>query len=297
MATPNKLNQSTDATHSDACGGNRSKRDTAIILAAHGAGDDSAVNKRLCEIAEVLARDADYAFAIAAFQLGTPSYTDAFARVENSHIIVVPVLTNDGYYRRVVLPRALLCAPRPKEQIVHIAQSIGTHPRFRSLAAASVQKLMATAGLFAHNTSVVVVGHGTKKHADSRLATQTLAKSLARQLDGLECYAAFLDAPPLLDDVPRLLTKSNVILLPHLIGGGYHANDDIQKRLGIALNPRSCRSKQSVSTGGRWWYFAPPLMEHPEFLNLISRCIAGPLKLLKDEHVECQSSLANSEIH
>jgi len=81
--------------------------------------------------------------------------------------------------------------------------------------------------------ALVLVGHGTRRHPDSRKATEQLAETLRRRRVAGEVVAAFIDDDPPLDRVVARIGLPTVLVVPFLIGGGAHTFEDIPRLVGL----------------------------------------------------------------
>lgn len=247
---------------------------TAIVLAAHGAGDGSAANEQIARLAkqveqrlkgvhvpEVRATQVAQVRAVratqvaqvravqgaqgcvadglscsdnrvlAAFNLGAPRFPDVLDLTDATRIIVVPLMTSAGYFASTVLPQQLRRHPRSSAVEWRFTEPVGMHPLIEDAGFDQMTAVVGGLALDPARTIGVVVGHGTTRHAASRDATVGLASRLARRRGVRSCIAAFLDEDPRIEDVPALLPGDHLVILPFLIGGGYHALTDIPIRL------------------------------------------------------------------
>ena len=89
-------------------------------------------------------------------------------------------------------------------------------------------------------TTLLLVGHGTRRHAASRDTTLRLAETLRRRRVAGEVVAGFIDDDPSLPEALASAPPGPVLVLPFLIGGGAHAAEDIPPR--SAWSPGRYRS-------------------------------------------------------
>jgi len=206
---------------------------TALVLAAHGSRLHSTVNAEVRRCATRLAASADFNEVAVAFHQGTPSFAEVLDSLDADDVTVVPFMTSEGYYSRVVLPRELAKNPRFAEKSVRITPPVGTHPAIVDLVARRVRDRRAENDLAASATSVAVVGHGTERHRASRMATLDLCDALRRRGLAAEVLPAFLDEAPGVNTILTRAAAANVVVVPFLIGAGPHATRDIPGALGI----------------------------------------------------------------
>jgi sirohydrochlorin cobaltochelatase len=116
---------------------------------------------------------------------------------------------------------------------MRLTPPIGTHPGIERIAAERAVGLAADHGFALGETTLLVVGHGTKRHAKSRGATLNLASVLDRRLDVLESIACFLDDDPSIENARRTARGKNIIAISFLLADGPHAKRDVPGGLSI----------------------------------------------------------------
>jgi uroporphyrin-III C-methyltransferase len=133
----------------------------------------------------------------------------------------------------VVLPEAL--ARNTRFAAVRLRQTppVGTHAGIAPLVARRVTELLREQRAERDTVALVLVGHGTARHPQSRTATLHLADTLRRRRVAGEVVAAFLDDDPPIDEVVARLRQPTVLVVPFLIGGGAHALEDIPRLVGL----------------------------------------------------------------
>ena len=101
------------------------------------------------------------------------------------------------------------------------------------------------------SVSLVLVGHGTRRHPESRDSTLHLADALRRRRVAGEVLAAFIDDDPPLERLLAIATLPYLLVVPFLIGG-VHAAEDIPRVLGwgatwrLPTDDRSSSPNQSA---------------------------------------------------
>lgn len=201
-----------------------------LLLAAHGDGEESKSNRWARAMARRLGRSGGFDEALATFQKGTPGFAESLDAMRSTDITVVPLMASAGYYAHTVLPRELARNRRYSEVRLKVLEPLGTWPQIGELAAERVPGLLASAGWALATTSLVVVGHGTARHPQSRASTDALRDRLSRGLGLREVKAAFLDESPGPEQVLSELDAERIVVLPFLMGEGTHATADIPRR-------------------------------------------------------------------
>lgn len=215
---------------------------TAIVLAAHGSRSDPSVQERYEALAVRLQTRGVADQVVVAYHAVSPGLDTSLDRIAAERIAVVPMLTSDGYFNRVVIPSALRQHARASQPGFRVASPVGTHAAWLTVLVAQVQQAMTQHALAASGVELVVVGHGTTRTASSQTSTATLAARLSAAL-GVPAQAFYLDAAPMLETVWEATTREHLIVVPFLFGGG-HLNDDIPERIG------SHRSRTSTVLSG-----------------------------------------------
>lgn len=211
--------------------------DTALILAAHGSRHAAHVNRMLREYAARLAGMGRFDRVEAAFHHGRPGFAEVLDLLRPAIGVVVPVMTSAGYYSGVVLPRELArnrCFARSQ---VTITDPVGAHPGMGQLIESRLSAYLGTTHIAASDLALVLIGHGTPRHPESRTLTEHLADALRRRAVCGEVLCAFIDDEPGMDTIPVRTTFKNLFVVPFLIAEGPHAGSDIPAALGLAGMP------------------------------------------------------------
>jgi uroporphyrin-III C-methyltransferase len=205
----------------------------ALVLVAHGSRRDPAANALVRRLAESLRGRRLYDEVATAFHQGEPGFDTVLDELTADEVTVVPFFTSAGHYSEVVLPESLALNRRFTEVRLRQTPPVGTHAGVAPLVARRVTELLREEHIDRSSTALVVVGHGTRRHADSRTATLQLAETLRRRRVAGEVVAAFIDDDPPVDVVLSRVGFPNVLVVPFLVGGGAHAFEDIPRLVGL----------------------------------------------------------------
>ncbi len=236
---------------------------TALLLFGHGTSDG-----RGSRVADALAAEIRghgvFAAVATAFALQSPSPAEALARLPQQRVIVVPLLATEGGVATVALPR-LLAAAKDAARLT-VLPPIGLDAAIPGLAADTVDRVIAAAGLDAATTAVLLVGHGSRKRTASERATTALAAAL----EALGRYGAvgavYLEQPPHASDWRAVTPCRDVVMAPLFISGGRHVESDLP-----ALLDSTQTRIDGVPMGGRRFWLTPSLGRHPALGGLIVR--------------------------
>ena len=212
-----------------------------LVLAAHGSRRAPAANALVRRVAEALRGRRLFDEVAVAFHHGEPGFEAILDELESDDITVVPFFTSGGHYTDVVLPEAL--ARNRQYSAVRLRQTrpVGEHPGMGALVARRIGELMHQHRIDRGSVALALVGHGTKRHLESRTATLHLADTLrCRRIAG-EVLTAFLDDDPPIETLIHRAACPHLLVVPFLIGGGTHVSEDIPRR----LKQSSVASRQS----------------------------------------------------
>ena len=204
----------------------------ALLVAAHGDGDSSLANLEIRSLTERAAKLLGVQEWIAAFHRGEPGYTTALDSLRAEEVVVVPLMAAAGYYCQTVLPREIAKARSFSTKSTLIAGPVGTSRSFRKLALKRVSDLLITSGYNPHDSGLMVVGHGTRRHPESRVSTEEMTRELRAQFQFKRVSAAFLDEEPGPAEALEQWRRADInqgIILPFLIASGTHSLVDIPK--------------------------------------------------------------------
>jgi sirohydrochlorin ferrochelatase len=203
-----------------------------LILAAHGAGDGSDANQFVESLAARVRSARPGVEVLPAYNLGTPRFPEALSAVSSDRAVLVPLMTGRGYFVDERLPAELAKSPRYGQVRLAITPPLGTSSLLVD------ELLERSVGTFAAlgSPTVLVVAHGTTRNPASRTAALDLAGTLAGRLpSGAAIHTTFLDDHPLLEDLGPTLPPAPILVVPWLLGGGGHHQNDIRERLGEAF--------------------------------------------------------------
>ena len=203
----------------------------ALVLAAHGSRREPGANALVRRVAESVRSRRLFDEVAVAFHQGEPGFDTVLDEIESCEVTVVPFFISAGHYSDVVLPEALARNRRRSEVQLRQSRPVGDHPAIGALVARRVTELMHAHRFDRGSVSLALVGHGTRRHPESRTTTLQLADTLRRRRVAGEVLTAFLDDDPPIDTLIQRATCPHLIVVPFLVGGGSHVADDIPRQL------------------------------------------------------------------
>ncbi|MEL7497778.1 MAG: CbiX/SirB N-terminal domain-containing protein [Planctomycetota bacterium] len=209
---------------------------TSLVLVAHGAVDAPRSNQPLHQLAQRVAMQSDFAAVTPAFLNGEPLVSEVLGTLATDDVIVVPVMTSEGYYLKK-LP-AIFQQNRDFDSYrIRTTPVVGLHAGLADLMQQRIRQHLMTLQIANQPTTVVLIGHGTRRNTNSGTTTFQLAdqlKSLLSDEEKLQIVTAFLDQDPELSVViEQADSESHLIAMPFLIALGPHMTDDVPAALGL----------------------------------------------------------------
>lgn len=186
-----------------------------LLIAAHGERGGAGENARLAAVAGAASKQLPGWDVVHGVLSGDPSIEEALDDAQAREIAVWPFFMCDGYFMNAAL--------RPRLDALDVDYTmLPEYGASAELAVTALDMIRAT-GRLGHD--ILVIGHGSSKGSQSRLATERVADDLQAAC-GACVYCAFLDEEPLAQDIiPSLAQGSLVVCL--FAGQGLHGADDI----------------------------------------------------------------------
>lgn len=212
---------------------------TALILAAHGARDCPQVGDIIRQWARTIAGRTDFAAVATAFNQDKPHFREVIDQLLERHsdinrAVVVPIMTSRGYFADEFLPRSLSENKRANDIDIRITRPLGTHPLVEQIVTHRVEHLANVFDFDLPTTTIIVVGHGTKRNNTSSRSTEQITRRISQHYPRSQVRAAFLDQDPMQEDVVKSAPSGDILVIPFLISPGPHAQIDIPNRIRAA---------------------------------------------------------------
>ena len=160
---------------------------------------------------------------------GEPSLEAALAVIPRP-VVAVPLLMADGFIMQLLQERLA------GEAGVELRRPVGVDPRLTDLIARKNAETCARQGWEPTRSTLLLVAHGTPRHAESATSTRQHAERLAVRTDLAEIRTAFLDQPNFLAEVALCLDRP-CVAVGLFIDDGPHGRDDVLDGLAHADVP------------------------------------------------------------
>ncbi len=203
----------------------------AVVLAAHGDRGGGFTNAALLAHRDALSSAGAFASVSAGVLKGDPELESALAQAAASgasRIAVYPFFMADGFFVRKRLTDRLNEATLQLPW--QMLPPLGIDPDLPGLMIAHALACASSAGIDAAETSLLVVGHGSKFGPASADATRAAAARVEAQAMFAGVATAFLEEPPSIQDALKAMSGP-VIVSGFFSGDGMHAGDDVPKAI------------------------------------------------------------------
>lgn len=212
------------------------ERPVSLVLIAHGSLAAPNSNQPLYDLADEIAKTGTFDVVTPAFLNGDPLITGVLDLIPPGDVVIVPVMTSEGYYLSK-LPDKLLENSTVEGFRFFTTQVIGVHPSIPPLISHQIRSFLLNHQLSETETTVVIVGHGTRRNPNSGLATERLTAQLANYHPRLRFETAFLDQDPTAAEVAANVQTPNTLVVPFLISRGPHSTVDVPEAFGLEKGP------------------------------------------------------------
>jgi sirohydrochlorin cobaltochelatase len=170
------------------------------------------------------------------------------AEVGAERVYLVPMLMAEGYTLRAMLRRL------EGGRELSVCRPVGANPRLAELIGRKAQAARIAQGWAAEDTALLLVGHGTERHAASGATTRRHAAELAARGGFAEAAVAFLDQAPTIAAAVARLSAPRCVAVGLFLDRGEHGEQDIPRLL---------------ATTGHQTVYAGPIGTDPEIATLI----------------------------
>lgn len=226
----------------------------ALILAGHGSHISPETGGLVWRYVDRLRLTGVVDEVTAALWKEPPSFAQAIETISAPQVTIVPLFTSRGFFTQRVIPGEMgltgeLTIRNGKE--IRYAAPLHDHPLLAGIVRARIESALVTYGLPPGRTDVAIIGHSTRRHPQSRLATEAQVARLKSA--GIPAWAVYLEDSPTIAEIYDLTTAPNLIAVPFFVAAGMHTTIDIPRQLGL----QSGDSEGTVR--GRRVVYTPPV--------------------------------------
>ena len=247
------------------------KYDVSLVLAAHGSEAAPDSNAPVVDLAAQIREREMFADVTPAFLLGEPNMTSVVEHLSSKEVVVVPLMTSAGYYLNSVIPKKLAANEDAKNRNWYISSVAGMHPWIAKLMVQRIRQQMETHALSEELTTIVLVGHGTRRNKNSAKSAFDLFKKIQIAFPNSRTRVAFLDQDPEAPLVAASILEGHTIIAPFLISRGPHTTVDVPEAFSFPGGPDVqfpiFQSNESRA-GCRTTVCIEPLVLYPEILKI-----------------------------
>lgn len=227
---------------------------SALILAGHGSHispNTAGVVWRYVDRLRALGAAAE---VTACFWKEPPAFSQVMHTVAAANVFVVPVFTASGYFTRAVLPTEMALSgdlSRRDGKRITLTRCLGEHRSMTKVVQGIVRAQLQQYNLQRAQTAVAVIGHGTRRNANSRATTRYQAERL-RELNWVrEVVDVYLDDEPGIASIYQSTSADNIIALPYFLAPGSHVSIDVPRALGLSAGamPQTVAGRKIYYTG------------------------------------------------
>ena len=219
----------------------------SLILAAHGSVAAADSNQPLFDLTQAIARHGSFDVVTPAFLMGEPLMTNVLdglpsgMKIPPGDVVIVPVMTSEGYYLKK-LPSMFAQNQDADRYRLFMTRVIGVHDSIAQRIGDRIVGIIDEHQLSPDQTTVAIIGHGTRRNKNSGTSTlqltQRLRELMSRDVSGrsfseLKFETAFLDQDPEAELVAQSIQTPNTIIIPFLISRGPHTTDDVPNAFGL----------------------------------------------------------------
>ena len=197
----------------------------ALVLCAHGTrGAAGAVRAH----AHTLAARGVFPEVHGGALYGTPRVDCVLCGLGPRPVTLVPFMMAAGYTLNTLHQRV---RAHPYGAHVHITDPVGIRPEITPMIAEMGVATARAQGWRAGEVALLIVGHGTRKHARSGETARRAATTI--DLDGrfAEVATAFLDEPPSVGEAVAALRAPACVAVGFFTDAGDHGQDDVPELL------------------------------------------------------------------
>ncbi len=209
----------------------------SVILAAHGSMAHESSNQPLFDLASKVEEAGLFSLVTPAFLNGQPQVTTVLDGLPDGDVIVIPVMTSEGYYSQTVFPRELAENSNLERFRIFMTPSLGVHTDIAQMVCGRLDIIMPLCHLPVEDTTIALIGHGTRQNPNSGTSTYALAEKMLERSPDLKIKVAFLDQDPEIGGLAKSIDTKHTLIIPFLISRGPHSTVDVPEAFGLPTGP------------------------------------------------------------
>jgi sirohydrochlorin cobaltochelatase len=245
----------------------------ALVIIGHGSHRNPASDEPAFAHADRVREAGAFEEVREAFWKEEPSPREVLRTVAPAEVYVVPLFVSEGYFTEQVIPRELrlegwdpalwdsegtsashaTLTDADTGKTVRYTGPVGTHDAMTDVI---VRRAASVTGdpAVGEGVGLAVVGHGTKRNANSAKAIRYHADRIRERDRFSEVRALYMDEEPEIDDVADHFESEDVVVVPLFIADGYHTREDIPEDVGLTDDHRTGWETPATVEGVRIWY-------------------------------------------
>lgn len=191
----------------------------------------------------------------ACFWKEQPSIHEVIDTLAADEITVIPVFTAQGFFTQSVIPAEMELQGETtvrNGRTIRYGKTPGEHPNLAGIMRQRVEDKLRDSDLEPSQTTVAVVGHGTKRNKESRAATRQQVQLLSEMQLVHDVIDGYLDDEPSIPSVYSRCQTPNLIVVPFFLAPGSHVTIDVPNALGLPEG-----ETQAVLNGKSVYYTDP----------------------------------------
>jgi len=207
---------------------------TALVLAGHGSHVSAPTADVVWKNVDALRAMGIADEIVAAFWKEAPSFHTVFNALNAEDVTIVPLFTAQGYFTQTVIPAEMGlqgALTRRGECLIRYTRTLSEHPYLGRVVRQRVED-----ALRQHppgETAVAIIGHSTRRNAESRKATEAQAAQIRASGMVAQVEAVYLDDSPKISEIFDLTSVPHLIAVPYFLASGSHTTLDVPGELGL----------------------------------------------------------------
>ncbi len=257
----------------------------ALVLAGHGSHISPNTAGIVWRYVDMLRARGIADEITACFWKEKPSFRQVFNTLSSETVVVVPVFTAQGYFTQTVIPIEMGLSGKETQidgKRVLYTPTLGEHHYLETIIYKRVHDVLQAEQITPEDTTVAIIGHGTRRNRKSRDATIHQANQLRQHNLVSTVVDVYLDDDPDIPTIYQTTSTENIIAVPFFLAEGSHVTIDVPKALGIEYGDFP------ASVQGRSVFYTPPVGTDDAICDVI-------LELANDTSIDFSPSISTGD--